>query len=65
MKLQGTSPRTRRLKQNRDREARRRQQEAVERLRDELRAGRLAICVGSGVTLFSASTQMYRLSVSN
>nr|QZS37060.1 C164AB protein [Hypoxylon sp. CO27-5] len=35
------------------REARRRQERAVEKLRFELNAGKLAICVGSGVTMFS------------
>ncbi|KAI0012020.1 SIR2-like domain-containing protein [Xylariaceae sp. FL0662B] len=34
-------------------EATRRQNEAIEKLRGELKAGRLAICVGSGVTLSS------------
>ncbi|KAI0103951.1 SIR2-like domain-containing protein [Nemania sp. FL0031] len=43
-------------------EALRIQDEAVKTLRDQLKAGRLAICVGSGVTIYSAPTQVQRLS---
>ncbi|KAJ2998894.1 hypothetical protein NUW58_g176 [Xylaria curta] len=52
-------------KQERERkkmEARRVQEEAVKTLRDQLTLGRLTICVGSGVTLYSAPSQSQRLS---
>ena len=38
------------------------QDESMRILREQLKLGRLAICVGSGVTLYSASTQTSRLS---
>ncbi|KAI1423499.1 SIR2-like domain-containing protein [Xylaria sp. FL1777] len=38
------------------------QNEAIQRLREQLKYGRLAICVGSGVTLYSAPSQTQRLS---
>ncbi|KAF2963601.1 hypothetical protein GQX73_g9963 [Xylaria multiplex] len=38
------------------------QEEAVKRLREQLKLGRLAICVGSSVTLYSASSRVERLS---
>ncbi|KAI0483453.1 SIR2-like domain-containing protein [Xylaria cf. heliscus] len=43
-------------------EADRVQEEAVKRLSEQLKLGRLAICVGSGVTLYSAPSQSQRLS---
>ncbi|KAI8944519.1 SIR2-like domain-containing protein [Xylaria longipes] len=43
-------------------EADRIQEEAVKVLGDQLKLGRLAICVGSGVTLYSAPSQSQRLS---
>ncbi|KAI0870848.1 SIR2-like domain-containing protein [Hypoxylon argillaceum] len=38
------------------------QDEAMKKLREQLKLGRLAICVGSGVTLYSAPSQAQRLS---
>ncbi|KAI3324096.1 SIR2-like domain-containing protein [Xylariaceae sp. AK1471] len=49
-------------KDRKEAEAIRIQDEAVQRLRDQLKHNRLAICVGSGVTLYSASSQATRLS---
>ncbi|KAI1750298.1 SIR2-like domain-containing protein [Xylaria castorea] len=43
-------------------EAHRIQEEAVQKLGEQLKLGRLAICVGSGVTLYSAPSQAQRLS---
>ncbi|KAI0197827.1 SIR2-like domain-containing protein [Astrocystis sublimbata] len=43
-------------------EAHRIQDEAVQKLTEQLKLGRLAICVGSGVTLYSAPSQAQRLS---
>ncbi|KAI0543892.1 SIR2-like domain-containing protein [Xylaria curta] len=43
-------------------EAERKQEEAVKKLGEQLKLGRLAICVGPGVTLYSASSQAQRLS---
>ncbi|KAI0842420.1 SIR2-like domain-containing protein [Hypoxylon sp. FL0890] len=47
------SPATQQERAEAEREARRRQDRAVAKLRAELKAGKLAICVGSGVTLNS------------
>ncbi|GAW24792.1 hypothetical protein ANO14919_143860 [Xylariales sp. No.14919] len=49
-------------RERKEHESLRVQNEAVERLREQLNLGRLAICVGSGVTLYSASSQAQRLS---
>ncbi|KAI0449682.1 SIR2-like domain-containing protein [Xylaria acuta] len=43
-------------------EADRIQEEAMHKLSEQLKLGRLAICVGSGVTLYSAPSQAQRLS---
>ncbi|KAI0532095.1 SIR2-like domain-containing protein [Xylaria digitata] len=51
-----------REKKRKENESARVQEEAVKRLREQLRLGRLAICVGSNVTLYSASSQAERLS---
>ncbi|KAI2628205.1 SIR2-like domain-containing protein [Xylaria nigripes] len=51
-----------RAKERKQKESLRIQGEAVRRLRDQLALGRLAICVGSGVTLYSAPSQFHRLS---
>ncbi|KAI1372867.1 SIR2-like domain-containing protein, partial [Hypoxylon crocopeplum] len=45
-----------------NREALRRQREAVARLRKDLRDGKMAVCVGSGVTLYSINAaETYRM----
>ncbi|TGJ82340.1 hypothetical protein E0Z10_g6414 [Xylaria hypoxylon] len=51
-----------RERERKETESLRVQDEAIERLREQLKLGRLAICVGSGVTLYSASSQAQRLS---
>ncbi|KAI1303962.1 SIR2-like domain-containing protein [Xylaria venustula] len=50
------------VKRRKTLESQRIQDEAAKLLREQLKAGRLAICVGSGVTLYSASSQTQRLS---
>ncbi|KAJ3579348.1 hypothetical protein NPX13_g1218 [Xylaria arbuscula] len=51
-----------REQERRQSESARIQHESMRILREQLKLGRLAICVGSGVTLYSASTQTSRLS---